>query len=314
MSTVILNCTTFHIERHLEIAMTTTELPSQRRSALPSLGPDSLTWHRFGDWRTALLISWSGTLQVMHPVIDTALVQHSAVFGNEFARLARSAGPIIRALYDPTGAEAQMIRDMHKDIKGTTDEGRRYHALNPGPYFWAHATFLGTQYVVAEYFGEPLGDSEKEQLYQESKQWYALYGVSATNLPEAYADFVDYWDEMVCTVLDKTETVRRSRVLNGQPTPRPDDRIPAVLWRLVGPVLGRLLVWIARGTLPPVARDKLGWEWSADDERRLRRFGAAVRLGFRFVPERWRLTPVARRACDGMVSRGPFPTSLIPTL
>ncbi|MFD7009221.1 oxygenase MpaB family protein [Rhodococcus jostii] len=89
---------------------------------------------------------------------------------------------------------------------------------------------------------------------------------------------------------------------------------PAVLWRLVGPVLGRLLVWIARGTLPPVARDKLGWEWSADDERRLRRFGAAVRLGFRFVPERWRLTPVARRACDGMVSRGPFPTSLIPTL
>ncbi|MDV6282476.1 hypothetical protein [Rhodococcus jostii] len=41
----------------------------------------------------------------MHPVIDAALVQHSAVFGNAMARLARSAGPIIRALYDPTGAE-----------------------------------------------------------------------------------------------------------------------------------------------------------------------------------------------------------------
>ncbi|MCZ4586755.1 MULTISPECIES: oxygenase MpaB family protein [Rhodococcus] len=85
--------------------MTTTEIPSQRGSALPPLGPDSLTWHRFGDWRTALLISWSGTLQVMHPVIDAALVQHSTVFDDELARLARSAGPIIRALYDPSGAE-----------------------------------------------------------------------------------------------------------------------------------------------------------------------------------------------------------------
>ncbi|MBC2640191.1 MULTISPECIES: oxygenase MpaB family protein [unclassified Rhodococcus (in: high G+C Gram-positive bacteria)] len=279
--------------------MTTTEIPSQRRSALPPLGPDSLTWHRFGDWRTALLISWSGTLQVMHPVIDTALVQHSAVFDNEVARLARSAGPIIRALYDPTGAEAQMIRDMHKDIKGTTDEGRRYHALNPGPYFWAHATFLATQYVVAEYFGEPLSPAEKEQLYQESKQWYALYGVSAGNLPETYADFVDYWNGMVGTVLEKTETVRRSRLLRGLPTPSPDDRIPAVVWRVVGPGLGRLLVWIARGTLPPAARDTLGWEWSAADERRLRRFGAVVRIGFRLLPERWRLTPIARKACEG---------------
>ena len=282
--------------------MTTTELPPQRRSTAPALGPDSLTWHRFGDWRTALLISWSGTLQVMHPVIDTALVQHSTVFDNELARLARSAGPIIRALYDPTGAEARTIRDMHKDIKGTTDDGRRYHALNPGPYFWAHATFLGTQYVVADYFGEPLTTAEKEQLYQESKQWYALYGVSATHLPETYADFVDYWNEMVGTVLEKTETVRRSRLLSGLSMPRPDERIPEVVWRLVGPAFGRLLVWIARGTLPPVARDKLGWEWSAADERRLRRFGGAVRIGFRILPERWRLTPIARRACDGTAS------------
>ena len=33
------------------------------------------------------------------------------------------------------------IRDFHTEIKGTDDHGRRYHALDPEIFWWAHATF-----------------------------------------------------------------------------------------------------------------------------------------------------------------------------
>lgn len=260
------------------------------------LGPDSLTWHRFGDWRTALLTSWAGALQAMHPIIDVTLVQHSDVFDNETARLARSSVPIVRALYDRTGGEAQRIRDFHTNIKGVTGAGDRYHALSPDPYFWAHATFLNTQFVVAEYFAEPLTGAEKEQLYRESVQWYALYGMTMTNVPRTYAEFERYWDETVCTVLTRSETIVRSRILNNLPTARPNEHIPRIVWFVLGPKLAHLLGWITRGTLPPVARAKLGWEWTAKDERKLRRFGAAVRIGFRLIPPPLRLLPAARHA------------------
>ncbi|MFW2237993.1 oxygenase MpaB family protein [Rhodococcus opacus] len=67
----------------------------------------------------------------MHPVIDAALVQHSAVFGNAMARLGPFRGAHHPRALRPDRRRAQMVRDMHKDIKGTTDAGRRYHALTP---------------------------------------------------------------------------------------------------------------------------------------------------------------------------------------
>jgi hypothetical protein len=38
-----------------------------------------------------------------------------------------------------TGAE---VRDYHVTIKGVDSQGRRYHALNPDVFYWAHATFF----------------------------------------------------------------------------------------------------------------------------------------------------------------------------
>ncbi|WP_127781820.1 oxygenase MpaB family protein [Rhodococcus sp. X156] len=260
------------------------------------LGPESMTWYRFGDWRTTLLTLWAGALQAMHPVIDTALVQHSDVFDNETARLARSSAPIVGALYDPTGEVARRVRSFHTEIRGETAEGQRYHALAPEPFYWAHATFLYTQYVWAEYFGDPLTEAQKEQLYAESVQWYALYGMPMQDVPATWADFQRYWDHVVTDVLVASETVRRSRALNDRMPERPTERIPRLVWLLAGPKLNRLLAWVTRGTLPPVARRKLGWDWSAEDERRLRRFGTVVRVAFRLLPPTWRLSPAARAA------------------
>ena len=34
------------------------------------------------------------------------------------------------------------VREYHIGIKGVDDQGRRYSALNPDVFYWAHATFF----------------------------------------------------------------------------------------------------------------------------------------------------------------------------
>src|SRR5882724_10479882 len=90
-----------------------------------SLGPDSLTWRRFGDLRISLLMTWAGTLQAMHPVISTALLEHSDVFENPVARLLRSGGPIVDVVYAGPSAGAR-VRGYHRGIEGVDERGERY--------------------------------------------------------------------------------------------------------------------------------------------------------------------------------------------
>src|SRR6202000_2377878 len=118
-----------------------------------SLGPSSLTYKYFGDVRSALLTQRSGVLQVMHPAITAAVIDHSDLFENPTQRLLRSAGPILGVIYDEDGERTALwVRDRHTQIRGHDSRGRRYHALDPETYYWAHATFFESQIATQEIF------------------------------------------------------------------------------------------------------------------------------------------------------------------
>src|SRR6478609_4256788 len=104
------------------------------------LGPGSLTWECFGDVRGLLLVGRAGILQNMHPAIGAGVDQHSDYFNNPWNRLLRSMAPILGVVYDGPSAPATGadVRDFHKEIKGVDQNGRRYHALQPEVYYWAH--------------------------------------------------------------------------------------------------------------------------------------------------------------------------------
>jgi uncharacterized protein (DUF2236 family) len=173
------------------------------RQEYQPLDEDSLTWRRFGDLRTYLVVGWAGLLQSMHPAISAALIEHSDFFDNPTNRLLRSGPPIADVVYRGGKAGAK-VRGFHNDIAGRDEYGKRYHALNPGPYYWAHATFVATQYALAGYFTDPLSEAEKEQLYRESVQWYAQYGLSMRDVPADYAEFCEYWERTIADVLRHT--------------------------------------------------------------------------------------------------------------
>src|SRR4029077_19790946 len=89
-----------------------------------------------------------GILQLMHPAIGAGVLEHSNFFGDPWGRIFRSLPRILGAVYDEDAASTgRIVRDFHRDIKGVDDAGRRYHALDPETFWWAHATF---QYMVEQ--------------------------------------------------------------------------------------------------------------------------------------------------------------------
>ncbi len=259
-----------------------------------TLGPRSLTWRLFGDRRSALLILRTGTLQAMHPAIAAALHGHSDIFVDPWNRLLRSAPAVLEAVYgpDPFAADGQ-ARDRRG--RGVDPHGSQDHALEPETFFWAHATFFESQIATAEIFGDPLSAAEKQQLYAESLSWYERYGLSVGPVPPDYASFQRYW-EMVCEqVLEPTEVARLGLTEAGR-WPPPSGWVDVPLLRLLGHPGGAGLAWIARGTIGAELRERLGLQWSPDDEDALKRLARSVKVLWNVLPDDLHAIPAARAA------------------
>lgn len=178
---------------------------ASRTSADP-LGPDSLTWKYFGDLRTGMMGVWIGAIQNMYPELGAGVEEHSILLREPLQRVARSVYPIMGVVYDGDRAAqtGQQIKGYHRTIKGVDAEGRRYHALNPDTFYWAHATFFMLVIKVAEYFCGGLTEAEKHQLFEEHVRWYRMYGMSMRPVPKSWEDFQDYWDRVCRDTRDQS--------------------------------------------------------------------------------------------------------------
>jgi uncharacterized protein (DUF2236 family) len=265
-----------------------------------ALGPGSLTWKHLGDMRGVLLAQRAGVLQVMHPAIAAALIDHSDVFENPLQRLIRSAGPILGVVYDEDGeATARWVRDQHPQIRGRDARGHRYHALDPDTYYWAHATFFEAQIATQELFGTPLTTAQKKQLYAESITWYARYGLTMRPVPPDYPAFERYWQSMFQDVLKPT-SIALAAVRTTRKLPAPHPAIDGPVWAAARPLIGLGAPWLTRGTLPPQARELLNITWSHRDELALKGLRTLLQAAWPIVPPRFRRLP---RASHGATQR-----------
>ncbi len=276
------------------------------RTAPPSapLGPDSLTWKYFGDLRTGLLGVWIGAIQNMYPELGAGVEDHSILLREPLQRVARSVYPIMGVVYDgdrapDTGAQ---IRGYHETIKGVDHDGRRYHALNPETFYWAHATFFMLIIKTAEYFCGGLTEAEKRQLFDEHVQWYRMYGMSMRPVPETWEDFQTYWEHK-CS--EELEINRATLDIFTIRIPKPwFVLMPTPVWdQMFKPWLAGQR-WVAAGVFDPSVRERAGMRWTPGDEVVLRLLGKAVELAFLAVPEEIRLHPralAAYRRASGQV-------------
>ena len=132
----------------------------------------------------------------MYPELGAGVEDHSILLREPLQRVARSVYPIMGVVYDGERAAqtGEQIKGFHKTIKGVDADGRRYHALNPETFYWAHATFFMLIIKTAEYFCGGLTEAEKRQLFDEHVQWYRMYGMSMRPVPKTWEEFQEYWD------------------------------------------------------------------------------------------------------------------------
>lgn len=262
------------------------------------LGPSSLAWRYFSDWRGILVSLWAGSMQNMYPGLGAGVQEHSRFFDERWERLFRSLYPIAGVVYDGLDAArtAREVRDYHLGVKGTDRHGRPYHALDPDTFFWAHATFVMVPVLVCQHFGRPLREAQKEQLYAESMQWYRLYGVSDRPAPADWRGFRAYFDRMCTEVLEDNPATRAVLDLRRLDKPPALGWLPEGLWPVIRVPISRSMVWLTVGMYPPVVRARLGYRWSRRSAFALWLLGRTVALGWQLVPFERRYHPRARAA------------------
>ena len=125
---------------------------------------------------------------------------HSIFFQERWPRLLRSLYPIGGVVFGrrPGADDRRSGARLPRRHQGVDAQGRRYHALNPDVFYWAHATFFVGTIIVADRLCGGITEEEKRQLFDEHVQWYSMYGMSMRPVPETWEDFQVYWEHM-CT-------------------------------------------------------------------------------------------------------------------
>ncbi|MGE2725832.1 oxygenase MpaB family protein [Mycolicibacterium pulveris] len=279
------------------------------------LGPDSLTWKYFGQWTGMLQGPWAGSMQNMHPQLGAAVEQHSIFFRERMPRLFRSVYPIGGVVFDGdraprTGAQ---VRDYHIGIKGVDDQGRRYNALNPDVFYWAHATFFKSTLLAAEWLGGGLTEDQKRQLFDEHVTWYRLYGMSMRPVPKSWEEFQEYWDHMCRNVLENNWAAREVMDLSTMPKHPSLEWVPDWAWRINLKVMQRVLTFFAVGLYDPPVRELMGYSWSPRQAWLHRQFGNMVYRITKLLPKRVLMHPRKRSAWDRAHGRLPADAPLVET-
>lgn len=279
------------------------------------LGPDSLTWKYFGQWTGMLQGPWAGSMQNMHPQLGAAVQQYSIFFRERMPRLYRSVYPIGGVVFDgdrapKTGAQ---VRDYHIGIKGVDDQGRRFSALNPDVFYWAHATFFKSTMLAAEWVRGGLTEAQRRQLFDEHIQWYRMYGMSMRPVPKTWEEFQEYWDHMCRNVLENNWAAREVLDLSGMTKHPSLEWMPDWLWRLNVTGMQRFFNFTTVGLFDPSVRELMGYSWSPRQARLHRLFGNVVYRTTQLLPKRMLMHPRKRSAWDRAQGRLPADSPLVET-
>lgn len=162
----------------------------------------------------------------------------------------------------------------------------------------------GTRYLL-----RPLTEAQERALYREWLQVGRILGINDRDMPQSIEEFWPYYRKVLADEIEATVVVEEL-VATDRPVPSPDlgprpvRLLVKALWPVLFPPLARFRRFITIGLMPPDAREAIGLEWTAAQERRLRRFCGVVRAVVPVLPERLRYLPYARRARAAQRMRG----------
>lgn len=262
-------------------------------AAGPVLPRGCAAWRYFGDFRAILLAGQVLVLQVAHPVVAAGVREHSDYTEDPWTRLARTAASLSIYVYGGPAAaasEARRLWELHRGFTGVRADGRRYSALDPHAYAWVHATLVKMAVDTQDFFGRGMSTVDREEYYAQMREVGRLLGVPERLLPADWTSFTAYYDEMV-DGLGPNETVT-TLLHTITAVPKPLRLLPDRWWPPLRDAQARGQLFLIKATLPPRLRERLGLEWTDEQQRRFDRFRRAVRIFAGAVPPSWRAAHV----------------------
>ncbi|MBJ7328488.1 MAG: DUF2236 domain-containing protein [Solirubrobacteraceae bacterium] len=266
-------------------------LPPESEWESLAIQPGSITWRRSADLRLAATAGYALLLQVMHPVIGAGVKQFSDFRADPWGRLIRTTDFNNQLVYggpESAAAIASRVRAMHKFIKGTLPDGGKYHALEPAAWAWVHISVVETFVTGHRLFGTPLSAEEVDTLYAEWRGLGRFLGIRWRDMPETWADFQVYFDDVVENTLVWTPSV--DDVFATLAAPPPPPRAPwwvkqPLAWRAATLPLSRAQRILTIGLLPDVLADRLGLSLNAFEQAEFKALSVASRATTPMLPK-----------------------------
>ncbi|MGH8491896.1 MAG: oxygenase MpaB family protein [Moraxellaceae bacterium] len=280
--------------------------PAAAKPLPKALGPDSLAWQHAGDNLQLLMAGTTLVLQVAHPVVGAGVGDHSVFKKDPWGRLKRTTEWGLRLLYGgPVKAPiaGQALRDMHRNIKGQDDKGRRYFALDPEAYTWVHMTSYYAMVITQKYFAaRPFTAMEEIQLYEEWLQQGRILGIRDADMPADVGAFWEYFDNMVRNRLEDTDTARYLLDISLSKVKKPPQLklLPTVIWDAAYAAGGNFAKLACYATMPEALREKYGVVWDEKAQKRFRRMQRVVRASLPLLPDKIRYMLPAYEALKGI--------------
>ncbi len=235
-------------------------------------------------------------MQLAHPLVAAGVADHSDFREYPLRRLRNTLNLTLGLVFGTRGEAlraARRINTIHQAVNGSLAEdagplsrGTPYSATDPELLLWVHATLVYTAVVTYETFVRPLGETEREGYYQETRQIAKLLGIPKDRFAADWTAFQDYLELMIdggpVVASACSRDLARSVLRPALPL------VPAVLYAPYK--------LVTTGLLPRQLRAAYGLPWGASQRRAFRLLAILVPRIIAKAPNLLRTVPPARTA------------------
>lgn len=163
-------------------------------------GEDSWSWRLNSSWTVLVGGPRAAIMQIAHPKVAAGVAQYSTFRTDPLGRLERTLDAMLTVGFGAPDQRAEVLEDlrrMHAAVRGRTEDGAPYSALDPELMYWVLATLVDTVLVVERRFMGRLTERDRAAYFEESKALTEAFGIPARFEPDTLGEFRTYMADTV---------------------------------------------------------------------------------------------------------------------
>jgi uncharacterized protein (DUF2236 family) len=237
-------------------------------------------------------------MQMAHPAVSAGVQQHSAYRSDPWKRVRYTTDfylQLVHARSSDVLPLRKKLQATHSHIAGQTEQGVKYHALDPELQLWVQSTLSDSVLWYWQQSFGPLSAADLGRYWAEQRILALACGIPAEVIPASLEEWQAYIDTQCEELSINQGTIQLWSMLEEMPKQGP-NRVNAKLWRLIRRPTGRIAKYFTIAGLPAQLREQLQISWTVRQRRaarrRLRGLGYLVKL----LPPEIRYSTRARHA------------------